>query len=338
MHTRIRLAAIPLVALLLAACGASATQAPTVAPVPSAPVASAPAASVAPAASSAPSAAPASPAASAAGSPAAAIAPSCMKGQVQTLTSGKLTIGTDNPAYPPYFEPDASAAPAPWKLGDPTNGQGFESAVAYAVAGRLGFGTSDVTWVVVPFDNSYAPGSKPFDFYLAQVSYTPQRAQAVDMSDGYYYVAQSIVALKSNPITSAKTISELRKYRLGAMQGTTAYAAIKSVIAPTAPISVYSSNDAAIEAVKAKQIDGIVTDLPTAFYITAAQLDNSVIVGQLPVTPGPNAEHFSLVLAKGSPLTTCVNQAIASLKADGTLDQITKEWLADKASAPVLQP
>ncbi len=338
MHTRIRLAAIPLVALLLAACGAGATQAPTVAPVPSAPVASAPAASVAPAASSAPSAAPASPAASAAGSPAAAIAPSCMKGQVQTLTSGKLTIGTDNPAYPPYFEPDASAAPAPWKLGDPTNGQGFESAVAYAVAGRLGFGTSDVTWVVVPFDNSYAPGSKPFDFYLAQVSYTPQRAQAVDMSDGYYYVAQSIVALKSNPITSAKTISELRKYRLGAMQGTTAYAAIKSVIAPTAPISVYSSNDAAIEAVKAKQIDGIVTDLPTAFYITAAQLDNSVIVGQLPVTPGPNAEHFSLVLAKGSPLTTCVNQAIASLKADGTLDQITKEWLADKASAPVLQP
>ncbi len=339
MNTRIRLAAVPLAALLLAACGAGATQAPTVAPAASAPAASVPAASVAPAASAAASAAPASPAASTAGSPAAAaISPSCMKGQVQTLASGKLTIGTDNPAYPPYFEPDASAAPAPWKLGDPTNGQGFESAVAYAVAGKLGFGTSDVTWTVVPFDNSYAPGSKPFDFYLAQVSYTPQRAQAVDMSDGYYYVAQSIVALKSNSITSAKTITDLRKYRLGAMQGTTAYTAIKNVIAPTAPVSVYSSNDDAIAAVKARQIDGIVTDLPTAFYITAVQLDNSVIVGQLPVTPGPNAEHFSLVLAKGSPLTTCVNQALASLKADGTLDQITTEWLADKASAPVLQP
>ena len=330
MHTRIRLLAVPLAAVLLAACGAGTTPAPSIGPA-----ASAVGPSVAPAASSTASVAPASPAA---GSPAAAVSASCAKGQVQTLASGKLTIGTDNPAYPPYFAPDASAAPAPWKLGDPTNGQGFESAVAYAVAGKLGFATSDVTWVVVPFDNSYAPGTKPFDFYLAQVSYTPQRAQAVDMSDGYYYVAQSIVALKGNPITSAKTITDLKKYRLGAMQGTTAYTAIKTVIAPTAPISVYSSNDAAIEAVKAKQIDGIVTDLPTAFYITAEQLDNSVIVGQLLVVPGPDAEHFSLVLAKGSPLTTCVNQALAALKADGTLDQITREWLADKASAPVLQP
>jgi polar amino acid transport system substrate-binding protein len=334
MQTRIRLLAVPLTAmLLLTACGAGAT------PSPSAPSA-APVASVAPpsAAPSAPSAAPSAAQPASVAPSAAAIAATCMKGQAQTLTSGKLTIGTDNPAYPPYFQPDASTAPKPWKLGDPTNQQGFESAVAYAVASRLGFGVSDVTWTVVPFDNSYAPGKKSFDFYLAQVSYTPQRATAVDMSDGYYFVAQSIVSLKGNPITSAKTIADLRTYKLGAMQGTTAYAAIKNVIAPTATVSVYSSNDDAIAAVKAKQIDGIVTDLPTAFYITAAQLDNSVIVGQLPVTPGPDAEHFSLVLAKGSPLTTCVNQAIASLKADGTLDQITKEWLSDKASAPILQP
>ena len=336
MHTRIRLLAVPLAAVLLAACGAGATTAPGVGPASNA-VPSATAAQ--PAAPSAAASAAASPAAVAsAPASAPAIAADCLKGQAQTLVSGKLTIGTDNPAYPPYFATDSGTPPKPWKLGDPTNGQGFESAVAYAVAGQLGFGTSDVTWTVVPFDNSYAPGKKSFDFYLAQVSYTPQRATAVDMSDGYYFVAQSVVALKGNPITSAKSISDLKPYKLGAMQGTTAYTAIKTLVAPTAPISVYSSNDAAIEAVKAKQIDGIVTDLPTAFYITAAQLDNSVIVGQFPVTPGPDAEHFSLVLAKGSPLTTCVNQAIAALQASGRLAQITTEWLSDKASAPVLQP
>ena len=342
MFTRLRLPTVLLTTLLVAACGTGATTAPTAAPASTAPAASTPASAAASVAASAAPSAAASTAASAGATQAAAspvaISASCMKGQAQTLTSGTLTIGTDNPAYPPYFQPDASTAPKPWKLGDPTNGQGFESAVAYAVAGKLGYSQSDVKWIVVPFDNSYAPGKKAFDFYLAQVSYTAQRATAVDMSDGYYYVAQSIVALKGNPITSARTIGDLKTYKLGAMQGTTAYTAIKSVIAPTATVSVYSSNDDAIAAVKAKQIDGIVTDLPTAFYITAVQLDNSVIVGQLPVTPGPNAEHFSLVLAKGSPLTTCVNQAIASLKADGTLDQITKEWLADKASAPVLQP
>ena len=185
---------------------------------------------------------------------------------------------------------------------------------------------------------SNKPGPKPFDFYLAQVSYTSERAQAVDMSDGYYDVAQSIVALKGTPITNAKLIADLKYYKLGAQQGTTAYTTIKDVIAPVRAVSVYNTNDAAIQALKAKQIDGIVVDLPTAFYITAAQLANSVIVGQLPVQQGSNAEHFSLVLQKGSSLTACVNQAIAALKSDGTLDQITKEWLSDKANAPVLQP
>ena len=261
----------------------------------------------------------------------------CDKAALKTLAAGKLTVGTDNPAYPPYFEPPASGdAPKPWELGDPTNGQGFESAVAYAVAGKLGFAQADVAWTVVPFDNSYAPGAKAFDFYLAQVSYTSDRAQAVDMSDGYYFVAQSIVALKDNPIASAKTIADLKKYKFGAMQATTGYDTIGNVIKPTAEAMVYNSNDNAIQALKAKQIDAIVVDLPTAFYMTAAQLDNGVIVGQFPVTPGPDAEHFSLVLAKASPLTTCVNTAIASLKGDGTLDKITKEWLSDKASAPVL--
>ncbi|HEX8938676.1 MAG TPA: transporter substrate-binding domain-containing protein [Candidatus Limnocylindrales bacterium] len=312
MRVRVRLVAVPLVAALLAACtGATTTPSP------------------APASPSVPASAPASPT----GTP-----NPCAKGQLTTLTAGKLTVGTDNPAYPPYFQPPASGnAPAPWQLGDPTNGEGFESAVAYAVADKLGFTKGDVTWTVVPFDNSYKPGVKPFDFYLAQVSYTPERAQAVDMSDGYYVVAQSVVALKGTPIAAAKSIADLKGYKLGAMQGTTAYDAINNVVQPTAKVSVYDSNDAAIQALKAKQIDGIVTDLPTAFYITAAQLDNSLIVGQFPVTQGSNAEHFSLVLAKGSALTACVNQAIAGLKSDGTLDQLTKTWLSDKANAPVLQ-
>jgi len=316
----LRIASIALSALIVAACSsAAATPTPTVAPTPTpAPATATVAPSTAPTPTPTPTPNP------------------CDKSTLKTLAAGKLTIGTDNPAYPPYFEPPASGnAPKPWELGDPTNGQGFESAVAYAVAAKLGFAQADVSWTVVPFDNSYKPGTKPFDFYLAQVSYTSDRAQAVDMSDGYYFVAQSVVSLKGNPITSAKSIADLAQYKFGAQQGTTAYDTINNVIKPTAAAKVYNTNDDAIQALKAKQIDGLVVDLPTAFYITAAQLDNSVIVGQFPVAQGANAEHFSLVLAKGSPLTTCVNGALAALKADGTLDSITKEWLSDKASAPV---
>jgi len=339
MGMRTRAVAVSLLATLVAACSTSATTAPTPAPTPAPTAAPTPApASAAPsvAASVAPSAA-ASVAASAA--PSAAVAADCMKGQAKTLADGKLTIGTDNPAYPPYFQPPASGnAPKPWELGDPTSGEGFESAVAYAVANALGFGKTDVTWTVVPFNNSFKPGTKPFDFYLAQVSYTADRAKAVDMSDGYYFVAQSVVALKDSPIAKATSIADLKGYKFGAQAGTTAYDTIQNVIAPTAAAKLYDSNDAAIQAVKAKQIDAIVVDLPTAFYVTAVQLENSVIVGQFPVQAGPDAEHFSLVLGKDSALTTCVNQALAALTADGTLDQITKEWLSDKASAPVFQP
>jgi polar amino acid transport system substrate-binding protein len=310
---RLQLLGLPLVAVMLAAC-TSAGASPTLAPTPT----TAPSATVAVSAAPSPTLNP------------------CDKANLTTLTAGKLTIGTDNPAYPPYFQPPASGnAPAPWELGDPTNGQGFESATAYAVAAKLGYATTDVTWTVVPFDNSFTPGTKPFDFYLAQVSYTADRATAVDMSDGYYFVNQAVVSLKTNPIASAKTVADLAKYKFGAQASTTAYDTINTVIKPTAAAMVYNTNDLAIQALKAKQIDALVVDLPTAFYITSAQLDGSVIVGQFPVTPGPSAEHFSLVLAKGSSLTACVNQALASMKADGSLDAITKEWLSDKASAPV---
>ena len=304
-----RLAALAATVFLVAACsGASAIPAPTEAP------------------SAAPSAA----------MPTMPPDP-CAPANLATVAAGTLTIGTDNPAYPPYFE-TSDPATAPWELGDPTNGKGFESAVAYALAERLGFGADAVTWTVVPFDNSYAPGPKTFDVYLAQVSYKPDRAETADLSDGYYYVAQSVVALAGSPAASAASIADLKGLTFGAMIGTTSYDTIVNVIAPTTTPSVYNSNDDAIAALNAKQIDAIVVDLPTAFYVTAVQLENGVIVGQFPTTPGPDAERFSLVLAKGSPLTACVNAAIASLSGDGTLAAITQEWLADKVNAKVLQP
>ena len=321
MRSALSSTAVLLIAVMAAACssGAGASPSPSVA-----------------AATAVASAAPPSAAASVAPSPSPN---ACAKDTLKTTTAGKLTVGTDNPAYPPYFQIPASGnAPKPWQLGDPTNGQGFESAFAYALADKLGFAKGDVTWIVVPFDNSFAPGAKKFDIDVNQVSYKPERAQAVDLSDGYYTLNQSIVALKANPLASAKTVADLKAYKFGAQTGTTSLDTITNVIMPTAAAKAYSSNDDAIAGLKAKQIDGLVVDLPTAFYVTAAQVDNSLIVGQFATPTGADSEHFSVVLAKGSPLTACVNSAIAAMKADGSLDSITKEWLSDKASAPVLQP
>jgi polar amino acid transport system substrate-binding protein len=320
MRSALKSTVVLLTALMAAACSTGGGASPS---APAAATASAPiAASPSTAESVAPSASP----------------NACAKDTLTTVTAGKLTVGTDNPAYPPYFQIPDGTATKPWELGDPTNGQGFESAFAYAVADKLGFAKTDVAWIVVPFDNSFAPGAKKFDIDVNQVSYKPERAQAVDLSDGYYTLNQSIVALKANKIASAKTIADLKAYKFGAQTGTTSLDTINNVIAPTAAAKVYSSNDDAIAGLKAKQIDGLVVDLPTAFYVTAAQVDNSVIVGQFAPPTGTDAEHFSVVLAKGSALTDCVNAAIAALKSDGTLDSITKEWLADKASAPVIQP
>jgi polar amino acid transport system substrate-binding protein len=321
MRSALKSTVVLLIALMAAACSTGGGASPAASAAATASAATAASESTAP--SVAPSATP----------------NACAKDTLTTVASGTFTIGTDNPAYPPYFQiPASGSATKPWELGDPTNGEGFESAFAYALADKLGFAKADVTWIVVPFDNSFAPGAKKFDIDVNQVSYKPERAQAVDLSDGYYTLNQSIVALKANALASAKTIADLKAYKFGAQAGTTSLDTINNVIAPTAAAKVYSSNDDAIAGLKAKQIDGLVVDLPTAFYVTAAQVDNSVIVGQFAPPTGADAEHFSVVLAKGSALTDCVNAAIAALKSDGTLDSITKEWLADKASAPVIQP
>ena len=257
-----------------------------------------------------------------------------------TLTApGTLTIGTDNPAYPPYYSENADGhKTAPWELGDPTNGLGFESAFAYAVADQLGFSKDKVAWTYVPCDSSYAPGAKTFDIDVNQVSATPERAAAVDLSDGYYFVNQAVVSLADNPVASVTSTAALAAFRFGAQTGTTSYKTITDVIKPTAEASLYDSNDAAISGLTAKHIDAIVVDLPTAFFMAAAQLDNGKVVGQFPAPTGADAEHFSVVLPKGSALTTCINGAIKAITDDGSLAAITKEWLSDKVSAPVFTP
>jgi len=317
MHTTKRLWGLGLIAILVAACSATGGATPASPTVESEPPVSAPLASVAPSVS--------------------AEAGICTAAEMPTFTPGTFTIGTDNPAYPPYFE-IVDEPTDPWELGDPTTGTGFESAFAYALAEQLGFTKDQVVWTVVPFANSFAPGDKQFDVDINQVSFTPERAQNVDMSDGYYFVNQAVVANKGTPAAEATTLTALKDLRLGAQVGTTSFATITDVIAPGPDPSVYDTNDAAIAALDAKQIDAIVVDLPTAFFITAAQMDNGVIVGQIEQAEDADAEYFSVVLPKDSPLTECVNGAIAALQSDGRLDAITKEWLSDKANAPILQP
>ena len=316
MHTTKRLWGLGLIAILVAACsatgGQASAEAPSIAsepPVTEAPVSEAPSVE----------------------------ADICTAAEMPTVTPGIFTIGTDNPAFPPYFE--AVDAPTdPWELGDPTTGNGFESAFAYALADEFGFDREAVRWIVVPFANSFAPGDKAFDVDINQISFTPERAQNVDMSDGYYFVNQSVVAKADTPAAEVTTLSALKELRLGAQVGTTSLATIQDVIAPTADPSVYDTNDAAIAALEADQIDAIVVDLPTAFFITAAQMENGTIVGQIEQPADADAEYFSAVLPKESPLTDCVNEAIAAMQSDGRLDAITQEWLSDKANAPVLQP
>jgi polar amino acid transport system substrate-binding protein len=311
---RIRISTLGLAALFVAACGPSgATTAPTTA------------ATVAPA------------------TQAAVVTPgpttdACAAANLKTLTAGKLTVGADNPAYPPFYIPDDTApAGSVWELGDPTNGKGLESATAYAIAAKLGFTRDQVTWVVAPFNNVIQPGPKAFDIYLTQVSYSADRAKVVDLSDGYFDLNQAVVGLASDPISQVTTVAGLQAFKLGAQVGTTSYQYIVDQIKPTHDPAVYDTNDAAIQALTAGQIDGIVADLPTTFYMRDAQLTGGQIVGSLPTAPGADVEHFSVLLDKDSTLTACVNAAIASLQADGSLAAIDKHWIAQTGAAPKLQ-
>jgi polar amino acid transport system substrate-binding protein len=252
-----------------------------------------------------------------------------------TIKDGQLTIGTDNPAYPPWYAGGTKSSK--WKINDPSTGKGYESAVAYAIAGKLGYTRAKVSWTYVPFNRSFAPGKKSFDFDINQISYTPARAKVVAFSKSYYDVNQAIVVKKGTKIASVHSVAGLRSFKLGAQLGTTSYQFIKSRIKPSQTPSVPSSNAAAVALLKNKQIDGLVVDLPTAFYVTAVQVPNSKILGQFENTAGQATDHFGVVLQKGNPLTACVNKAITTLRASGTLKKLQQTWLAKATGAPILK-
>ncbi|GIH16201.1 ABC transporter substrate-binding protein [Rugosimonospora africana] len=252
-------------------------------------------------------------------------ASTCSPATMTTRTPGKFTVGTDDPVYEPWFVDNK-----------PDSGQGFESAVAYAVATKLGYGKDAVVWTRVTFNNAIAPGVKPYDVDINEFSITEDRKKAVDFSSPYYDVTQAVIALKSSKIAGAKSLSDLRVAKLGAQVGSTSYRAITEVVKPAAQPAVFNTNDDAKTALQNGQIDGLVVDLPTAFYMTSAEIDNSLIIGQLP-QPSGAPEQFGLVLDKGSRLTACVSQAVDALRSDGTLANLQKQWLAQVAGAPELK-
>jgi polar amino acid transport system substrate-binding protein len=249
----------------------------------------------------------------------------CAPDQLPLKTDGQLTVATDSPAFEPWFSKD-----------DPTNGEGFESAVAYAVAERLGFAEDEVTWTDVRFNNSYKPGPKEFDFDINQISITPEREKVVDFSDGYYSAAQGVIALEDSPVADATSVADLADYKLGAQTGTTSLTAIRDVIQPTEDPLVFNDTNAAKQALQNGQVDAILADVPTAFYITAVEIPEGQIVGQFQPETGEQ-EEFGLLFEKGSDLVPCVDAALAEMREDGTLADIEQEWLSDVVDVPVLE-
>jgi polar amino acid transport system substrate-binding protein len=260
-----------------------------------------------------------------AGGTSSSAAASCTNSAIQSqlYAKGTLTVATDKPVYPPWFVNNK-----------PTNGQGYESAVAYAVAAQLGFKASQVTWAYEPFDSSYAPGPKKFDFDINEISYSAARAQVVTFSDSYYDVQQALVALKDSPIASKHSAADLKGYVYGDQVGTTSLQFINSQIQPTQTPKVFETLNDVKQALQTKQIAALVTDTPTAQFISSSEISGSVMVAQFPST----GEHYGLLFAKGNPLVTCVNKALATLKSNGTLAKLTAQYLKLYTSVPTIKP
>lgn len=250
-------------------------------------------------------------------------AAACEKGSLKLVNDGQLTVATDKPAYPPYFEDD-----------DPANGRGFESAVAFAIAKQLGFAENEVKWVVEPFNSSYAPGPKRFDFDVNQISITPARERAVDFSSPYYTAPQAVVALSDSDAAKARSLSDLKDAQLGVQIGTTSLDAATRSIEPSKQPKVFNDSNDVVRALKQGQVDAVLVDLPTAFFLTAAQVENSRIVGQF---DAPGGDSWGALLGRGSELTACVSRAVDELRENGTLGRLEQQWMGEAAGAPELQ-
>ena len=253
---------------------------------------------------------------------ATADAAACTPAKMETHSAETLTIATDKPAYPPYFEND-----------EPENGEGFEGAVGYAIGEQLGYTKDQIKWTVEPFDSSYAPGPKNFDFDLNEISITPVREKAVDFSAPYYTAKQAVVALEGSEAAKAKTLAELQDTKFGVQINTTSLKAVEEFIEPSSKPEVFNGSGDVVTALKNGQVEAVVVDLPTALYLTAAQVENATIVGQFGKAEG---EEWGALLAKESPLTTCVSGAIEALKESGELEKITQRWMSQAAEAPQL--
>ncbi|MGB0119432.1 MAG: ABC transporter substrate-binding protein [Solirubrobacterales bacterium] len=249
-------------------------------------------------------------------------ATNCTPEGLNTFKDGVLTVGTDSPAYPPYFEDD-----------DPSNGKGFEGALAYAIADQLGFNKSQVEWATIPFNVSFAPGEKKFDFDLNQISITPKRAQNVDFSSPYYVADQGVMVKKGSDLEGITSLDELKDATIGVQLGTTAYDAVLEQIDPSSSPKVFDNSNDVVSAFQQDQVDAVVVDLPQAIYLRDAVVDGAVVAGQF---DDPAGDEWGALLGKDSDLTSCVDQAIATLKEDGSLDEITKQWMSDSAKAPEL--
>jgi polar amino acid transport system substrate-binding protein len=245
----------------------------------------------------------------------------CTKARLTTHSGGVLTVATDSPAFPPYFEDNK-----------PANGKGFESAVAFAIAKQLGYSPSEVKWVVEHFNSSYAPGPKNFDFDVNEVSITPDRAKAVDFSTPYFTAPQGIVVPKGSKYAHATSLADFKNAKFGVQIGTTSLDAVNNQIKPTKSVKVFDNSNDVNTALKENLVDAVVVDLPTAFYITSAQVEGSTIAGQF---NAPGGDTWGALLPKNSPLTACVSLAVSKLKADGTLAKLQDQWMAG-ADAPKL--
>ena len=246
----------------------------------------------------------------------------CTPSELETVTPGTLTVATDKPAFPPYFVND-----------DPTNGKGFESAVAYAIAEQLGYGRGEVKWVVEAFNSSFAPGPKDFDFDVNQISITPQRAQQVDFSAPYYTAGQAIVALKDSELADASSLEDFADARIGVQIGTTSLDAVNESIQPSEDPQVFNNSTDVVTALKQEQVDAVVVDVPTAFFLTAVQVPEATTVGQF---EAPGGDEWGALLEKGSPLTACVSQAIEELRSSDELAKIEQRWIQQATNAPAL--